>query len=96
LSGIRTFQLSITLGFYRSPDLFAFWVTTDQAIHDRRLPGLGMRVSISNGVDLDIFRIVHINEFLIDVRPIRPGILEIGIELACFISNLKRKLVGAS
>lgn len=70
------------------PRLFTICVSSDETIHDRRFPSLGMRKGGTNGIDLDIFGVVDVDEFLIDERTGRSRVNKIGIEFGRLVSDL--------
>lgn len=61
------------------PDLLAFCVAAHDAVHERRLAGLGVRVVATDRVYLDVFGVVHVDEFLVDVGPVGAGKVQLGI-----------------
>ena len=41
-----------------------------------------MSIVLTNGVDLDVFRVIDVNELLVDIRAIGTGIVELWVKLA--------------
>ena len=70
------------------PDLLAFCVAPDDAVDERRLARLGVRVVVPDRVDFDVLGVVHVDELLVDVRPVGAGEVEVGIQLAGLVPDL--------
>jgi hypothetical protein len=47
-----------------------------------------VRVFLPDGIDFDIFRVVHVDELLVDVRTIGSWVRKCGIELAALVPDL--------
>ena len=63
------------------PDLLAFCVAPNDAVDERRFARLGVRVVVPDRVDLDVLGGVHVDELLVDVRPVGAGEVEMRIQL---------------
>ena len=70
------------------PNLLAFCVAPDDAVDERRLARLGVRVVVPDRVDLDVLGVVHVDELLVDVRPVGAGEVEMRIQLAGLVPDL--------
>lgn len=57
------------------PDLFALGVPSDDPVDDGGFASFGVRVLLSDGVYLDIFGVVDIYKFLVDIRTVRPRMI---------------------
>ena len=71
-------------------NLFPIRVPPDNSVNDGRFSSFSVREGWPNSIDLDVFFIVDVDEFLIDVRSIRPRMIESLVYLAGFISNLRK------
>lgn len=70
------------------PYFFAFRVPADDAVDDGRLAGLCMEIVCANGVDLDVFRVIDVDELFVDVRTVGARVSEVWIEVAGLVSDL--------
>ena len=70
------------------PDLLAFCIAPDDAVDERRLARLGVRVVVPDRVDLDVLGVVHVDELFVDVGPVGAGEVEVGIQLAGLVPDL--------
>jgi hypothetical protein len=74
--------------FRSIPYFLALRVPPDHTVHKRRLPCFCVSVFGTHGVHLDVFRVVDINEFLVNVGTIRSGKVKLRIKLARLVSDL--------
>jgi hypothetical protein len=57
------------------PNFFSFCVATDDTVYDRRLACLCMKIIFPDSVNLDILRVIDIDELFVNVRAIGPGVI---------------------
>jgi len=70
------------------PYFFAIGISADDAVYDGRLAGFCMEIIGTDGVNLDVLRVVDIDELFVDVRAVGSGVIEGGIEVAGLVSDL--------
>lgn len=83
ISGIRVFIDRLDL-----PNFFPFGIPSYKTIYDRRLARFRMGILWTDGVDFDVFRVVHVDKFLVDIGAIGTGVVESGIKLARLVTDL--------
>jgi hypothetical protein len=49
------------------PNLLAFRVSANNTINDRGLASFSVKVILADGVNLDVFRVIDVDEFLVDI-----------------------------
>lgn len=58
-----------------TPDLFTFGIPAHNSVHNGRLSGFRVSIIFAHCVYLDVLHVVHIDELLIDIRAISPGMM---------------------
>jgi hypothetical protein len=71
-----------------SPYLFAFGVSPDKSVYDRRLPCLRVGKAGTDGVNFDVLRVIDIDELLVDVGAVRARVTQVRVGFAGFVPNL--------
>lgn len=74
------------------PNLLSFSVSPHYTIYNGGSASLRVCIFFANRVHFDIFRVIHINEFFINIRAIGSRLIQSGINFTGFVADLKVKI----
>jgi len=58
------------------PDLLPIRISANNAIDHWGLASFGVKIVLANRVNLDVFRVIDVDEFLVNIRTIRAWVIQ--------------------
>ena len=71
-----------------APYLFPFGIPSHNSVHNGGFAGLGVCIVFADCVNLDILRVVYVDELFIYIGAVCTGEVQVGVEFAGFVADL--------